>query len=327
MNKIEWLGKNGETWNPMVGCDGCEVGEKCWALQFARRHAHNPRMGENREKYARVVEASHVYRPQGKSGWRGRGIRWTGDIEYFPKRLEQPLHWKKPKRIAAGLMGDPFAAGVDLEYFDEIMAIISLCPQHTFILLTKRPERMLEYFSQYPAEFKGYPNLITGTSFGDQRRADERMKWLLRIPGRHCLSIEPMTEAVDARRYLQPALYEPSDTWWNGKGRIEEVYLGGGDAPLHPDWVRRVRGDCKAAGVKFVFKSWGKWVSEADVNEDIFAGTDPAGWECCYVHPDGRVLEEVSYYELYREGWEEMINVGKARSGRTLDGREHRGER
>ena len=284
---IEWLrgpdGTPGKTWSPMSGCSGCEV-PHCWAPPMVNRLAHNPTMGENQEKYARVVTdecvwcegRGHVHTgapeyseeelkdnaPCPKCNTIGRGpLRWTGEIAYFPERLDQPLHWQTPRRIAVCLMGDMFAEGVDRHYIFLVFSWIKEASHHTFIVLTKRPDRMRDWWREYQ-EDEVIPNLLTGTSITDQATADKRVPELLKIPGRHCISYEPALGPVDFSKFFWPYGEMEKIMFFRGDENpyIEELYLGGQtgkDAPpMHPDWARRVRDDCKAAGVAFWFKRW-----------------------------------------------------------------------
>jgi protein gp37 len=129
--KIEWAEM---TWNTFVGCNKISVGcTNCYAERMAWRLANNPKVpAETRAKYQRVV----------KDG------QWTGEVEFFPERLDQPLKARKPSRIFVGSMGDLFHPNMKDEWIDRIFAVMALCPQHQFMVLTKRPERMREYMTE-----------------------------------------------------------------------------------------------------------------------------------------------------------------------------------
>jgi len=120
--KIEWAT---ETWNPVTGCTKVSTGCKnCYAERMAKRLA-----GMGRPEYHRVVDANG----------------WTGKVELTESRLSVPLHWRKPQRIFPCSMSDLFHEGVPFEFVDRIMAVAALCPQHTFMCLTKRAKRQREY--------------------------------------------------------------------------------------------------------------------------------------------------------------------------------------
>ncbi len=73
---------------------------------------------------------------------------FNGKIRTLPDRLLAPLSWKKPARVFVNSMSDLFHEGVPDEFIDQVFAIMALCPQHTFQILTKRPARMMEYFQK-----------------------------------------------------------------------------------------------------------------------------------------------------------------------------------
>ena len=120
--KIEWAT---ETWNPVVGCTKCSTGcEDCWAEAFAKRLK-----GMGIPQYQNVVN---------RNGW-------TGEISLVEKALDIPLHWKKPRVIFPVSMGDLFHPGVPFEFIDRMVSVMTSFPQHKYLILTKRPERMAEY--------------------------------------------------------------------------------------------------------------------------------------------------------------------------------------
>ena len=126
-SNIEWTDM---TWNPFVGCSKISPGcQNCYAEKFTWRLANNPKLpAETRAKYQRVV----------------RDGKWTGEIAFFPERLEQPLKMRKPKQIFVGSMGDLFHKMVldDSSVWPKLFDIAHHCQQHIFLFLTKRPENM-----------------------------------------------------------------------------------------------------------------------------------------------------------------------------------------
>ncbi len=135
--KIQWTES---TWNPVVGCSHVSSGcQHCYAERMAYRLAC---MGQ--EKYQRVIHTP-------EADFRDVGT-WVGYAYCDEKALEIPLHWKKPRQIFVCSMGDLFHESVPFEFIDKVMAVIALCPQHTFQVLTKRPERMAEYINWQSAE-------------------------------------------------------------------------------------------------------------------------------------------------------------------------------
>lgn len=163
-------------------------------------------------------------------------IEWTDQV-WSPVRCHEhllsiPLKRKKPTTWFVNAMSDMFHEGVPFEFIDRVFAVMAICSQHTFIVLTKRPERMEEYTSDGIA--RGYlvgkaldaigakyersdfwsvsrgkdveemsyswplPNVILGTSIEDQRSADERIPWLLKCPAEaRMVSAEPLLGPID----------------------------------------------------------------------------------------------------------------------------------
>lgn len=126
--KIEWANK---TWNPTRGCslvsDGCK---HCYAM----RQAH------------RFNTAGGPY--EGLTVLTSTGPKWNGDITLVPDKLGEPMRWRNPCRIFVNSMSDVFHEGVDDSFIDRIFGVIQLCPQHIFQILTKRPQRMMEYMNE-----------------------------------------------------------------------------------------------------------------------------------------------------------------------------------
>jgi len=129
--KIEWTD---EVLEVTGGCTKCSVGcEHCWAIKEVWRMAHNPRLGD---KWKGLVEK--------KNGV----LNWTGGIKLFEDAREIPLKRKKPTTYFIVSKADLFHPKVPFEFIDKVISIIALCPQHTFQVLTKRPEIMCRYFGK-----------------------------------------------------------------------------------------------------------------------------------------------------------------------------------
>lgn len=238
---IEWCNL---TLTPVVGCSHCSPGcDHCYAERFAARLAKNPKTAA---KYVGVVDE--------------RG-KWTGAVRYF-------FYWyeklpKTPKRIFLNSMSDFFHPAVKEDDIHEILDRISDdAKQHTFLLLTKRPERMAEVLSHRALP----PNIWLGVTVCNQAEADAKIPVLLQIPAaKRFVSVEPMLMPVDLTRYLE---IEERHYWGDDmSGFIDYnpllhwVICGGetgpGARPMHPDWVRGLRDQCQAANTPFFFKSWG----------------------------------------------------------------------
>ena len=255
-NPIGWCEK---TWNPVTGCTPISPGcANCYAKRMATRLAG--RYGYPDDDPFRVT--------------------------LHPKRLEEPLHWCKPQHIFVCSMADLFHDEVPFEFVDFIFAATVLAPQHTYLILTKRPRRMAEYIERGPGGVEGrakralrgddpmtpvltgktlawpLPHVWLGVTAEDQQRADERIPILLSIPAaKRFVSTEPMLGPVD----LLERGYLADHEWKKGTpGGLDWVIAGGetgrGARPMHPEWVRALRDQCIEAGVKLWFKSWGGWL-------------------------------------------------------------------
>jgi protein gp37 len=180
-----------ETANWIVGCTKISSGcAKCYAATAA----NSPRL-QQFDQYKGVVD--------------GNG-NWNGEIAFVPKVLEQLLRSKKQRRVFAPSMSDLFHPGVKDEWLDQFFATVALTPHITYQLLTKRPERMLEYFDRLePNKSKMSPrhlliaagvpwplkNMWLGVTAENQAAADERIPFILQTPAAvRFLSVEPMLE-------------------------------------------------------------------------------------------------------------------------------------
>jgi protein gp37 len=128
MSKIEWCD---ETWNPVVGCSRISAGCKnCYAATSAA----SGRL-QQFPQYQKVKE-------------------WDGTIQLVPSQFDKPFKWKSTKRIFTCSMGDLFHDNTPIEYIHVVMACIALNHQHTFMILTKRPENMLQYFNHHWSDLR-----------------------------------------------------------------------------------------------------------------------------------------------------------------------------
>lgn len=133
MSRIEWTDA---TWNPTVGCSPVSPGcLNCYAATMAGRLAG---MAHSREVYADLTV---------KRQREGGGTRrvFNGTARCLPDRLAEPLTWRTPRMVFVDSMSDLFHEDVPFDFIDQVFAVMALCPQHTFQVLTKRPERMAEY--------------------------------------------------------------------------------------------------------------------------------------------------------------------------------------
>lgn len=270
MNKsgIVWTD---QTWSPVTGCtkvsDGCK---HCYAEREVNgRWSKNP-----------------------KSVFFGR--KFT-DVQTHAAKLEEPLRWKKGRKIFVCPRGDLFHEAVPDAFFPEVFAVMAMAKQHTFQVLTKRAQRMQEVLSDHifyeavlgevkkHAKFLEFsdidwplPNVWIGVTAENQQAADERIPLLLQTPAAvRWVSVEPMLEAVDMRASCWKS-WTP-----NRSTHIDWVVAGGESGPnarpMHPDWVRGLRDQCAEAGVPFLFKQWGEWIPIGDGTVMGWVGTKAAG--------------------------------------------------
>ena len=148
MSAIEWTDV---TWNPVRGCSRVSEGcRNCYAERMASRGLPGQRSPTTGEPFA-------------------RDGHWTGKVELIPSKLNEPLSWRKPRRVFVNSMSDLFHEGLSNEDIERVFAVMTLAPHHTFQVLTKRPERMREWFSS------GVPGLETREE-NVQRAAEWRGK-------------------------------------------------------------------------------------------------------------------------------------------------------
>ncbi|WP_420433081.1 phage Gp37/Gp68 family protein [Hyphobacterium sp.] len=319
---IEWTDA---TWNPVTGCtlvsEGCR---NCYAAELAagRLQNHPSRKG------LAVRNADGI-------------AKFTGEVRFNEQWLDQPLRWRKPRRIFVCAHGDLFHESVPDEWIDRVFAVMALAPQHVFQVLTKRPERMREYMLErghaaynaprldpnvWPA-----PNVWLGVSVEDQATSDERIPPLLATPASlRFLSAEPLLGLVDLNRVASP-FYEvgfydalnglhragPMDDGERVSG-VDWVIAGGESGararPCHPMWIRSLRDQCAAAGVPFFFKQWGGWAPYRLLSRE---GVDVMG---VYLNGDVYDSHVPERLPFAAPGVATMLRVGKATAGSTLDG-------
>ena len=135
------------TWNPIIGCSRVSEGcRNCYAERAAIRMAGPaPREHVDMAYDSGGVEVGPAGRYHGLVKSTPDGPRWTGEVRLVEEALTLPLHWRRPRRIFVNSMGDLFHEQVPDEWIDRVFAVMALAPQHTFQVLTKRPERMRAY--------------------------------------------------------------------------------------------------------------------------------------------------------------------------------------
>jgi protein gp37 len=144
VTSIEWTDR---TWNCVRGCARVSPGcEHCYAERVAHRFSREVKGKPG--PYAGLTVLSK------------KGPRWSGTARFVPEALSEPLGWRKPQRIFVNSMSDLFHDDVTNEQIAAVFGVMAACPQHTFQILTKRPERMLAWFRWIERCAKQLPGLI-----------------------------------------------------------------------------------------------------------------------------------------------------------------------
>ena len=299
MSKIQWTE---QTWNPIIGCTQIIKGDpdasgclNCYAMRQAYR---NQAMG------------LRGYQGVAKKTSKG-DIVWTGKVDLVLEALEKPLRRQKPTKWFVNSMSDLFHESVPFEWVDLLFGIMALCPQHTFQVLTKRPERMLEwseqthrhdwcnavikYVWQHVAKLVGgtinldtaikhpgfpLPNVWLGVSTENQKAASERIPILLEVPAAvRFISAEPLLGELDLGNYL-------CNYWRKGLtiGSYLDWIIVGGESgfkarPCHLYWVRSIVKQCLAANVPVHVKQMGtSWAKTSGTYCLDSKGGNPELW-------------------------------------------------
>jgi protein gp37 len=208
---IEWTEA---TWNPVTGCSKVSPGcAHCYAETFAERWRGIP---------------GHPY----EQGF---------DLRLWPERLDQPLRWKRPRTIFVNSMSDLFHEEIPNDFVIEVFRVMGEAHWHSFQILTKRHERLLELgqLLDWP------PNVWMGVSI-ENRRFVHRADHLRDVPARvRFISAEPLLGPLDGR--------DLSGIDW----LIAGGESGPGHRPVREQWLCELRDRCLAADVAFFFKQWG----------------------------------------------------------------------
>lgn len=265
-SQIEWTDA---TWNPLRGCSRISPGcVNCYAERMAARGLPGLSSPATGEPFAIMTPS---------------GPRWTGKVELIESKLLEPLRWRKPRIVFCNSMSDLFHERVPDEWIDRIFAVMALCPQHYFLVLTKRADRMQQYMTtefmcnrvfkqmvtvtpdrgvwRWPGMREAFKHIGLGVSVEDQQRADERIPHLLETPAAvRFISAEPLLGPVDLTRWLRRAtdsLGIPTQL----DRRPDWVIVGGesgpGARPCYVKWVRDLKNQCVDSGVAAFVKQLG----------------------------------------------------------------------
>lgn len=328
---IEWTDAS---WNPIRGCS--RVSEGCRNCYAERQAARFRGKGQPYEGLVTIANGH----PQ-----------WTGAVQIVRDVLREPIRWHKARRIFVNSMSDLFHENVTDRWIEEIFAVMALAPQHTFQILTKRPERMVKWFTTEQCsitkqEFVAHilrntfsrqwlrrvasipldrpdfdwplPNVWLGVSVEDQQTADERIPLLLETPAAvRWVSYEPALGPVDFTKWLHLEQTSMVVDWIVAGGES-----GPGARPPHPDWFRAVRKQCGFSATPFFFKQWGEWRAAREGFVVEYAAEESPNPQLRTIWPNGSTGKGLA--SCSGGCGVLMKRVGKKAAGSLLDGREYR---
>lgn len=231
-SSIEWTE---HTWNPVTGCTKVSPGCKhCYAETMAKR-----------------------LQAMGTPGYEN-GFQ----VSLVPSRLNQPIRRRKPTTYFVNSMSDLFHERVPFSYIDKIFDVISQTERHSYQILTKRPERMADYFSNRIVP----NNAWLGVSVENRRHGIPRIETLRLVAANiRFLSVEPLLEDIGK--------LDLSDINW--------VIVGGESGhkarPMKAEWVRKIKQQCEKQNVHFFFKQWGAWGEDGKQRSKKANGRDLDG--------------------------------------------------
>lgn len=212
-SKIEWTDK---TWNPITGCSKKSTGcLHCYAEVMARRLKA---MGQ--EKYANGFS-----------------------VTLHERCLNEPLTWRGNHNIFVCSMSDIFHENVPFEFIDKMFDVIKSTPQHRYQILTKRAERMAEYFGT-----RSVPNNVWLGVTVESQSSRFRIDYLRNLSASvKFLSCEPLVEDLGKLDLTG----------------IDWVIVGGESGPqarpMKEEWALNIMKQVEIQGARFFFKQWGTW--------------------------------------------------------------------
>lgn len=317
------IGWTGKVWNPVTGCDRVSPGcASCYAMTFAKRLKA---MGQEK------------YQNDGDPATSGPGFGLT----LHSGSLSEPLGWKKPSLIFVNSMSDLFHADVPDEFIDQVFAVMALTPQHTYQVLTKRPQRMAKWANH---DFLGEDRGGIIRAAAQQLTHDWQWDRPVAFDPRAVTGPKARPEPQDPNFERRPPPVWPLLNVWMGTSIESDLYTfradhlratpaavrflslepllgplpslnlndidwviaggesGAGARPMHPEWVRSVRDRCVESKVAFFFKQWGAWAPAGEGARSLRAN-------------------EIYVGDPFPSGWRVLMRrVGKSAAGRDLDG-------
>lgn len=335
-SKIEWCDA---TWNPIVGCSPVSAGcDNCYAQRMAHRLRRNPAT------------------PQ-FAGLTGPDGRWLGQARLAQGHLNDPLTWRKPRRIFVCSMGDLFHESLDKVFVDNVVARMVMAPRHQYMILTKRPQRMRDYFlsgetpdrllrisgllsriapEATPALPWPLPNVTLMTSIEDQPSIDARLPPLVECGARGWrtgVSAEPLLGEIDLSYWLEGWMCRRCGVARLPMGEHGECDCPIPDDPDDPqgdhrpgmiDWV--IAGGESGPAARPMHPDWPRTLRDRCAENGIpffFKGWGdwvPADEQGKLLSDDANIP---SGFGAARFEWTDggrAYRVGKSRSGRLLDG-------
>ena len=335
MSKIEWTER---TWNPIAGCSVISPGcTNCYAMTMAAR-------------IERMQPGLHY---DGLTQPSKAGPVWTAKIGFSESILLQPLRRRKPTMYFVNSMSDLFHEGVSDDVIDRVFAVMAMTPQHTYQVLTKRPDRMREYLNttdraliiwikmniiigsdrrfiamtgtKKPA--LPLPNVWLGVSAEDQKRADDRIPHLLATPAAvRFVSAEPLLGSVSLSRIrIAPDHHTIIDAL-NGYAHSDN-WSGSGHERTRLNWI--IVGGESGKGARPMHPDWVRSIRDqcAAASTAFFFKQwgewfPRSEWEGNpdMILPDDECAEWPSSNNLRHMAGEILHRVGKRRADRKLDG-------
>ena len=331
---IEWTDA---TWNPITGCSLVSPGCKnCYAMTLAGGRLKN-----------------HWSR-EGLTKPTPRGPVWNGKVQFNDEWLTQPLHWKKPRMIFTCAHSDLFHKSVPDRWIDKIFAVMALAPQHTFQVLTKRPERMLKYLShtvptterfltspkrrdfvicdtirsdQLNGRLPGMglneapwplPNVWLGVSVEDQKRTYERIPVLLGTPAAvRFVSVEPLLGPINLTPYLTRMVVRSNEELTDAMVDKGFSFEGGQGDHQGLDWC--ITGGESGLNARPMHSDWARSIRDQCVNVGVpFFFKQWGEWA-----PEAIAFlgSWKGQHETYKWSDAGAVRFGKKKAGRILDGR------
>jgi protein gp37 len=240
--RIEWTD---ETWNPLVGCSRCSPGcDNCYAISVVGRGMAQQHRGL-------------TIRSNGRQDW-------TGEVREVPHLLDQPLHWRKPRRIFVNSLSDLFHPDVSDDFILSVFRVMARCPQHTFQVLTKRPQRMADFTGRLcwsSADMSvADPYLEPDGSEGEEP-LDNVWLGVSIESDRYAFRADHLRATTAAVRWVsaEPLLGPLHSLRLTG---IDWLVVGGESGPrarpMHPSWAYTLCVRAGKAQLPFLFKQWGE---------------------------------------------------------------------